>query len=123
MPTNPLLPYFAAGAALLSFALGWTVRDWRCDAAKLAAVQAAAVVEEKAEAAVGTAAYSYEDDRATIAQATTIERNTVREIYRDVQVPVDCAAPAAGRELLAGASQRANAAASGSLGAEVRPAP
>lgn len=111
------LLYAAAGAAAFGFTGGWVVRDWRCDAVQLAAVKKAAVVKDKATAAVSAEATDYEEVRGTITQTATIERNTVREIYRDVEVPADCAVVPAGRVLLENARERANAAARGELGA------
>ena len=117
MTPNPLMLYGGLAIAVLSFGAGWTVRDWRCDAAQTAALEQAAKAEDKAENVVAEGASVYEEDRAALAQVVTNERVTVREIYRDIEVPSDCAVGPAAVGVLEGARERANAAAAGELGA------
>jgi len=123
MLPNPLAMYLALGAAVVGFAGGWTVRDWRCDAAAAAAMAKQAAAKEAADAAVAEEAFAYEDIRADVAEAATIERNTVREIYREFEVPADCAVLPAGRSLLEAARARVDAAAGGEFGAELPVSP
>lgn len=114
---NPFLLYGGLALTVLAFGAGWTVRDWRCDAAQTAALEQAAKAEDEAENVVAESASVYEEDRAALAQVVTNERVTVREIYRDIEVPSDCAVDPAAVSVLAGARERANAAATGELGA------
>lgn len=117
MTPNPLMLYGGVALAIIAFGAGWTVRDWRCDAAQTAALEQAAEAEDEAENVVAESASVYEEDRAALAQVVTNERVTVREIYRDIEVPSDCAVDPAAVGVLAGARERANAAAAGELGA------
>lgn len=117
MTPNPLMLYGGVALAVIAFGAGWTVRDWRCDAAQTAALERAAKAEDEAENVVAESASVYEEDRAALAQVVTNERVTVREIYRDIEVPSDCAVDPAAVGVLAGARERANAAAAGELGA------
>ena len=119
MTPNPLVIYGGLALTVIAFGAGWQVRDWRCDAARTAALEEAAKVEDKAEDAVAEDATAYEDTRAAIEQSAVTERVTIREIYRDIEVPADCAADPAAVGVLEGARDRANAAAAGELGAAV----
>lgn len=117
---SPMLVYGALALTVLSFSSGWAVRGWRCDAAQTSALDDAAKAENKADEVVAGAASGYEDDRATVASEAVRERVVVQEIYRDVEVPADCAVPADAVGVLTSARERANAAASGELGSAVR---
>lgn len=110
---NPLILYSAAGALLIGLATGWSVRDWKADSDQLAAIERANKAEKAAIAAVNAPSQKLEDVLADLRPAQIESRNTIREVYRDVQVPTDCAVPAAGVGVLEAARQRANAAASG----------
>jgi len=113
MTIPPLWAITGAGALLLGFAGGWTVRDWKADSAALEALNDAQEREDKARRTAEAAATKYEGDRSN-EQARTIERQSeLRTIYRDRMVPVDCAVPDAARGLLDEARTRANARASG----------
>lgn len=120
---NPLVAYSAAAALLLGLAAGWSVRDWKADSDQLAAVNAAHAAELKAAQAVNASSEDLERALASLRPQAIESRNTIREIYRDVQVPVDCAVPAAGIGVLEAARLRANTAASGEPSAAVQPAP
>jgi hypothetical protein len=111
--------YGALGLTVLAFGAGWTVRDWRCDAAQTAALEQAGKNEDKAEEVVADEAEGYEGDRAQIATQAARERVIVQEIYRDVEVPSDCAVGPAAVGVLDRARERANAATAGELGAAV----
>lgn len=105
--------YGVGGAALAGAFAGWTVRDWKADSELLAAneaVQAAYVAKAEAESA---AAIRYEALAQQIRASERSDRLEIREIYRDVEVPADCAVPDAGVSVLDNAIQRANAAATG----------
>ena len=110
---NPLVLYTAGGALLVGVLGGWTVRDWKADADQLAAAERANKAEKAAIAAVYKPSSEYEKVLADLRPREIETRNTIREVYRNVEVPADCAVPAAGVGLLDDARKRANAAASG----------
>lgn len=110
---NPLVLYSAGGALLLGLAAGWSVRDWKADSDQLEQIERANKAEKAAIAAVFKPSEDLEQLLADLRPAQIETRNTIREVYRDVEVPTDCAVPAAGVGVLEAARQRANAAASG----------
>lgn len=113
MVINPLLLY-SAGAALVVGALGgWTVRDWKADADALRVVEAANKAKGRMTVKVEQSSAKLEEVLAQLRPAEIETRNTIREVYRNVEVPADCAVPPAGVRLLDDARVRANAAASG----------
>ena len=120
---NPSLVYGTLGALLLGLATGWTVRDWKADSDALAAADAARKAQERAIAAVNKPAEHFETVVAELKPLEIETRNTIREVYRNVEVPADCAVPAAGVSLLEAARVNANAAAAGEPLAELRRAP
>lgn len=120
---NPSLVYGTLGALLLGVATGWTVRDWKADSDALAAADAARKAQERALAAVNKPAEHFETVVAELKPLEIETRNTIREVYRNVEVPADCAVPAAGVSLLEAARLNANAAAAGEPFASVRAAP
>lgn len=119
MLPSPIMLYGGLAITVLAFGAGWQVRDWRCEAAQTDALEDAAKNEDKAEAVVDVAATEYEVDRAEVAVQAARERVIVQEIYRDVEVPSDCAVEPAAVGVLEDARERANAAASGELGPAV----
>jgi hypothetical protein len=120
---NPTLFYVSIAAVILGFASGWGVRDWKADADQLKTVRQAEIMREKMQAKVDRLAVNYEEWRAAQEPAKVETRNTIREIYRDVKVPVECAAPVAVVGLLDAATHKANAAATGKPSTAVRAAP
>lgn len=106
-------PYLAGGVLLLGILGGWTVRDWKADSDALEALDRAREAEREALAAVGQPSAEFEKLLSNLRQSEIVTRNTIREIYRNVEVPANCAVPAAGVGLLEAARARANAAASG----------
>jgi len=117
---NPLVLYTAGGALLVGALGGWTVRDWKADSDQLAAVERANKAEKAAIAAVNRPSSEYEQVLADLRPREIQTRNTIREVYRDVEVPTDCAVPTAAVGVLDDARLRANAAASGELSPVVR---
>ena len=117
---NPLVLYSAGGALLVGALGGWTVRDWKADSDQLAAVERANKAEKAAIAAVSKPAAEYEQVLSALRPREIQTRNTIREVYRDVEVPADCAVPPAATRVLDDARLRANAAATGELGPDVR---
>lgn len=98
----PLWAYGVGGAVLLAagFGGGWTVRDWKADSDALEAKVAADKERDAAVKAAYDASASFEGERATIQVQAAEARSTVREIYRNVEIPADCAVPAAGVSVL-----------------------
>ena len=117
---NPLVLYTAGGALLVGVLGGWTIRDWKADSDQLAAVERANKAEKAAIAAVNKPAADYEQVLSDLRPREIETRNTIREVYRDVEVPSDCAVPPAGVGVLDDARVRANAAATGEPSADVR---
>lgn len=117
---NPVMLYISAAALLLGIGTGWSVRDWKADADALRAVEAANAAQKAAISAIDKPAERFEN---TVTQLRPLEietRNTIREVYRNVEVPADCVVPAAGIRLLDDARVNANAAAAGEPLAAVR---
>lgn len=108
-------------ALLLGLACGWTARDWKADSDELAAVEAAEKAKDAAVEAVRQSASNYEDIVAQLQPLEVETRNTIHEVYRNVEVPADCAVSATGIRLLEQARLRANAAAAGEPVTGVRP--
>lgn len=116
---NPLILWSAGGALMIGLFAGWSVRDWKADADTLAAYVRTDQLREKMQAKIDAPSRTYEDWRAD-AEVSRIEtRNTVREIYRDVEVPAACDVPASARGLLENRVTGANAAAAGEPRPEV----
>jgi hypothetical protein len=114
---NPFFLYGAAGLALLAFGAGWTVRDWRCDAAKADALEQANKQTQEMRDEVDTQAATYEEARAAAYDAGTRIEREVRTIYREVPAasPV-CEPDPRVVSLLQDRLDHANAGASGELG-------
>jgi len=115
--------YASVAALLIGLFAGWSVRDWKADSDTLKAVERGQKQEDAMNRVVNMASEKFEQFRAVAEPGAIERRDTIREIYRDVKVPVECAAPAELVLLLADARQRANAAASGQLEPAVRPNP
>lgn len=109
----PPIAYIAAGTLVLGLFAGWSVRDWKADADALSAVLKAEELEDEMQGRVDAAAARYEELRSQQEPQKIQTRNTIREIYRDRPIPVDCAVPADATSVLQQAIDRANAAASG----------
>lgn len=112
--------YASAAALLLGLFAGWSIRDWKADSDTLAAAERGRKTEIAMDKIVDAASEKFEQFRAVEAPAAVERRDTIREIYRNVQVPAECAVPPNLVRLLADARQRANAAAAGQLEAAVR---
>lgn len=120
---NPVVFYSALAALLLGLASGWTARDWKADSDQLATVERAHKAELKAATVVDKSAVDFEKLLADLRPHEIETRNTIREVYRDVEVPAACAVPAAAVVLLDDARQRANAAATGEPSPDLQRAP
>jgi hypothetical protein len=114
---NPLALYAAIGALAVGTAAGWTVRDWKCDAAQADALERAVEQRQEMQDEVDTQAGSYEVARAETYGVGAATERQVRVIYRELPAPsVDCAPPTTAVGLLQDRVDHANASASGELG-------
>lgn len=101
------------GAFLGGFGAAWHVQGLRCDS-KLAKIERQAVeAREVMRAQMEAAAADYETFRAGNEIAETRTQTQIREVYRNVEVPSDCAALPDAVQLLQRAREAANGAASG----------
>ena len=110
-------PWTYAVAAGVTFAAGfgtaWQVQQWRWQAheAKELRAQERAFQRQLEQQQQESVRYEAERDAARVASRDRQE--TIREIYRDREVPGACAAPDSVRSVLEDAVDGANAAASG----------
>lgn len=111
-----ILAIGAAGAVLAGFLGGWTVRDWKADAAAGKAATALIAEKDRTAGIVARHAGDFEAFRQSLEPARTESTNTIREVYRNVPVPADCAVRPDAASVLENARLRANAAASGRSG-------
>lgn len=117
---NPIMLYTAGGSVLLGLALGWTVRDWKADSDALDAVKASHKAQVELLDVVAEPSADLENTIANLRTTETETRNTIKEVYRNVEVPANCAVPADAVRVLVDAVRDANAAAAGELGARVQ---
>lgn len=117
---NPIMLYTAGGSVLLGVALGWTVRDWKADSDALDAVEASHKAQIELLDVVAEPSADLENTIANLRTTETETRNTIKEVYRNVEVPANCAVPADAVRVLVDAVRDANAAAAGELGARVQ---
>lgn len=115
----PVWAYIGGGALLAGALAGWTVRDWKADAALLKAQEKTQEREQELEAIFAERARFYEDQIADLSSRSYTNQNTIREIYRDVEIPTECAPPPDLRGVLDDAVKGANAAVSGEPVAQV----
>ena len=108
-----MTPYLIGGAAIASLFVGWTVRDWKADSDALAAQNAANARYDEVAAELSARSVAYEELAQSIRARSNTDRVEIREIFRDVEVPENCAAPDAVIGVLDNAVRRANAAATG----------
>ena len=119
----PLWAYAGAGALLVGAISGWTVRDWKADSELLEAENKAQAEYVAAVQMLADQSLAYEALAQSIRASERTDRETIREIFRDVEVPTVCAAPDGAVGVLNNAVNRANAAASGELSGEVPKTP
>lgn len=120
---NPILVYASIAVATAGFAGGWAVRSWKADAALSKSYERLIAEKDRMQTKVDAASAKYEELLAANEPARIETRNTIREIYKDVEVPSQCAAAPALVGVLEGVRQRANAATTGQLSAKLPTAP
>lgn len=116
-PINPLMGYIAAGALAVGAVAGWTVRDWRCDAAYAAALEKAQKQRQEMQETINGISASYESqrDQANVVVGRTTRE--IREIYKTAPAaPVSCAVDPRIVGMLESSLADANAAATGKPG-------
>lgn len=123
MLINPVYGYIAAGAALVSFAAGWTINGWRYQSRESKALEQAYAARDEANARANNAAADYEIVRAALDDRTGEVTTKIRTVYRDRKVSADCAIPAGAASLLNDARSSANAAITGKPGSTVPDSP
>lgn len=111
----PLQAKLIAGAVglALAFGGGYTVRGWKADSEKLEEVsltQAAIDIQRKL---YDTAALGYEDTRAALDRQAYDTQTIIRETFREIPVPAECAVPDAVADSLRASVEATNRAASG----------
>ncbi|WP_232494907.1 hypothetical protein [Novosphingobium kaempferiae] len=95
------------------------MRDWQRDSEVLASLKTATKNLDAARDVVDRAAGAYEQEKQNASVQSTVRESTIREIYKDRPVSVDCAAPDALVGVLGDAVAAANARASGEPAAAV----
>lgn len=116
---NPVVAYATGGALLVGLFAGWTVRDWKADADTVAAYEKADKIRNAMQVKIDEAEARSADAQAVLESANYGAQSSIREIYREKQVPGDCALPSSAVGVLEDARRRANAASSGELSAAV----
>jgi hypothetical protein len=109
----PIWGWIGGGALLAGVLGGWVVRDWKADADILAAQEKAAEEREETEERWFQQSQFYQDQLITLGNRSSTFRETIRTEYVDVEVPMECAAPASINSVLNDAVGAANAAAAG----------
>ena len=113
---NQIILAISLAIAAASFAGGWQVRGWRCDAALLKVERAAEKDRARMQARVETAATDYETDRSAGYADAQAREVRVRTIYRDRPIRSDCALPDDARRVLDEALTAANSGTTGQSG-------
>lgn len=104
----------AASLALaVSFGAGWQVRAWKADSDRL---EQAGLVQQAIDLqrrAADAAAVGFEVSRAELDRQSYEVQSIIRETYREIPVPAECAVPGAVADSLRDAVEGANRAAAG----------
>lgn len=100
----------ALAASVLAFGAGWTVQGWRWSAADAERLGAEVKAKDDQLAEQNDIATEYEKTSETARVEYITREGQVREIYREIEVPSNCAAPPAVRSVLEQAVTSANSA-------------
>lgn len=121
------LPWFGGAAALAliaGFLGGWTARDWKADSDQLAAREKADVRADKQRAEGLEQGKAFATFTAANDGQTGTDTRTIRETFREIQVPSNCAAPPAVVGVLRARIEEANSGVTApAAGEPVRPVP
>ncbi|MGR4893331.1 hypothetical protein ACIPPQ_20090 [Sphingopyxis sp. LARHCG72] len=107
--------YLAGGALALSasFGAGWTVRGWKADSDELEQVTLTRAAIDAQRKVADAAAMGFEDTRAALDRQAYDTQTIIRETYREIAVPAECAVPAAVADSLRDATEATNRAVAG----------
>lgn len=119
----PLSGYIGAGALLAGALAGWTVRDWKADSDEAEAKDQAFVQYRALTDMLADQSLQLEYTQQALRTGERRDRETIREVYRNVEVSPSCAAPAGVVSVLDNAVERSNASASGEPVSAVQPTP
>ena len=108
--TFPLMGYIGGGALLAGVLAGWTVRDWKADSDEAKAKDAAFTQYRALTETLADQSLAYEVLAQSLRADERADRETIREVYRNVEVSPSCAAPDDVVGVLNNAVERANAA-------------
>lgn len=101
-------PALAAAALLGTAGATWQVQEWRHTARQADALRAQQKAFERQLAKANDISAEYETSREADRVETRTRETTLREIYRDVEVPANCGAPDSVRRLLSESVTSAN---------------
>lgn len=110
------LPYrILAGVAALAVAFGggWAVRGWKADSDELEQVTLTQQAIDLQRRAADAAAVGFELARVDLDRQSWETQTIIRETYREIPVPAECAVPGAVADSLRAAVEGANRAAAG----------
>jgi hypothetical protein len=119
----PISAYIGGGALLMGVLGGWTVRDWKADSDEAKAERKAFTQYTALTEALADQSLAYEYTVQDLRSGERRDRETIREIYRNVEIPAECAVPADAVSLLDNAIRDANASASRQPSGILPPAP
>lgn len=117
--------YLAGGALALaaSFGAGWQVRGWKADSDDLERVTMTQAAIDAQRRLADAAAMGFEDTRAALDHQSYDTQTIIRETFREIPVPAECAAPAAVADSLRTSVETTNRAVAGEPPREVSAAP
>lgn len=110
------LPYriLAGVAALaLAFGAGWAVRGWKADSDELERANVVQQAIDQGRRLADAAAVGFELARVDLDRQSYETQTIIRETYREIPVPAECAVPGPVADSLRTAVEGANRAAAG----------
>lgn len=110
------LPYrilVSIAALAVAFGGGWAVRGWKADSDELEQVTLTQKAIDVQRRAWDAAAVGYELARVELDRQSYETQTVIRETYREIPVPAECAVPVAVADSLRKAVEGANRAAAG----------
>jgi hypothetical protein len=110
------LPYrILAGVVVLAlaFGAGWAVRGWKADSDELEQVTMTQLAIDLQRRVADAAAVGFELARVDLDRQSYETQTVIRETYREIPVPAECAVPGAVADSLREAVEGANRAAAG----------
>lgn len=113
--------YLAGGALALAaaFGAGWQVRDWKAGSDDLEQVTITQAAIDAQRKVADAAAMGFEDARAALGAQSYDTQTIIRETYREIPVPAECAVPVAVADSLRDATEATNRAVAGEPPREV----